>query len=62
MKDENWIRERLKEVNDKLNKEDQDWKTSRFNGMNIMEMMDMAKGYRELVGRRDVLKEILEED
>jgi len=27
-----------------------------------MEMMDMAKGYRELVGRRDVLKEILEED
>jgi hypothetical protein len=25
-------------------------------------MMDMAKGYRELVGRRDVLKEILEED
>jgi hypothetical protein len=38
MKDENWIRERLKEVNDKLNKEDQDWKTSRFNGMNLNNM------------------------
>jgi hypothetical protein len=33
-----------------------------MNPLDIMEMMDMAKGYRELVGRRDVLKEILEED